>query len=58
MHVFKKPVMIFSSQLHIVIIWNMENFQFPLLTYCLEAQIFLREVTPGVLTIVPRCGSL
>ena len=29
----------------------MENFQFPLLSYCLEAQIFLREVTPDVLTL-------
>jgi len=36
----------------------MENFQFRLLTYRLEAQIFLREVTPDVLTIVPWCGSL
>ena len=36
----------------------MENFQFCLLTYHLEAQIFLREVTPDVLTIVPWCGSL
>ena len=36
----------------------MENFQFRLLTYHLEAQIFLREVAPDVLTIVPWCGSL
>ena len=36
----------------------MENFQFILLTYCLEAQMFLREVVPNVLTIVPWCGSL
>jgi hypothetical protein len=36
----------------------MENFQFRLLTYHLEAQIFLREVTPDVLTIVPWCGNL
>ena len=37
---------------------NMPNFQFCLLTYHLEAQIFLREVTPDVLTIVPWCDSL
>jgi hypothetical protein len=36
----------------------MENFQFCLITYRLEAQIFLREVAPDVLTIVPWCGSL
>ena len=36
----------------------MENFQFRLLTYRLEAEIFLREVAPDVLTIVPWCGSL
>ena len=36
----------------------MENFQFRLLTYRFEAQIFLREVAPDVLTIVPWCGSL
>ena len=38
--------------------WSMENFLFRLLTYCLEAHIFLREVAPNVLTIVPWCGSL
>ena len=36
----------------------MENFQFRLLTYRIEAQIFLREVAPDVLTIVPWCGGL
>ena len=36
----------------------MENFQFCLLTYHLEAQIFLREVAPDVLTIVSWCGNL
>jgi len=36
----------------------MENFQFCLLTYHLEAQIFLKEVAPDVLTIMPWCGSL
>ena len=35
----------------------MKNFRFCLLTYRLGAQIFLREVAPGV-TIVPWCGSL
>ena len=38
--------------------WNMENFQFCLLTYRLEPQVFLREVAPDVLTILPWCGSL
>ena len=36
----------------------MENFQFPLLTYRLEAQIFLRDFAPDVFKIVPWCGSL
>ena len=36
----------------------MENFQFCLLTYRLETQTFLREVTPDVLTIVPWCGNM
>jgi hypothetical protein len=36
----------------------MENFQFRLLTYRLEAQKFLMEVAPDVLTIVPWCGIL
>ena len=36
----------------------MEEFQFHLLTYRLEAQILIREVTPDVLTTVPWCGSL
>jgi len=36
----------------------MENFQFRLLTYRFEAQLFLREVAPDVLTTVPWCGSL
>jgi hypothetical protein len=36
----------------------MENFRFLLLIYRLEAQIFLREVTLDVLTIVPWRGSL
>ena len=36
----------------------MENFQFCLLIYRLEAQIFLMEVAPHVLTLVPWCGSL
>jgi len=36
----------------------MENFQVRLLIYCLEAQIFLREIAPDVLTIVPWCGTL
>ena len=36
----------------------MKNFQFRLVTYRLETQIFLREVAPSVLTIVPWCGSL
>jgi len=36
----------------------MENFQFPLLTYRLEAQMFFREVASDLLTIVPWCGSL
>jgi len=36
----------------------MENFQFLLLTCGLEAQIFLREVAPDVLPIVPWCCSL
>jgi len=36
----------------------MENFQFRLFTYLLEAQIFLTEVAPNVLTNVPWCGSL
>ena len=36
----------------------MENFQFCLLTYRREDQIFLREVAPDVLTNVPWCGSL
>ena len=36
----------------------MEKFKFCLLTYCLEAQIFLREFPPDVLTFVPWFGSL
>ena len=36
----------------------MEKFQFRLLTYCLEAHTFLREVAPDVLTNVPWSGSL
>jgi len=36
----------------------MENFQFCLLTYHLEVQIFLREEAPDIPTIVPWCGSL
>jgi hypothetical protein len=36
----------------------MENFQFNLLTYRPEAQSFLREVSPDVLTNVHWCGSL
>ena len=36
----------------------MENFQFRLLTYRLEAQKFLMEIAPDVLTIVPWCGIL
>ena len=36
----------------------MENSQFRLLTYHLEAQILLREVAQDVLTIVRWCGSL
>ena len=36
----------------------MENFQFHLLTYRFEAQIFLREVAPDILTFVTWCGSL
>ena len=35
----------------------MENFQFRLVTYHLEAQIFLRNVAPDILTIVSWCGS-
>jgi len=36
----------------------MENCQFCLLTYRLEAQISLMEVAPDVPTIVPWYGSL
>jgi len=36
----------------------MEKFQFHLLTYQLEAQIFLRDVAPDILTTVSWCGSL
>jgi len=36
----------------------MEKFKFCLLPCRLEAQIFLREVAPDVLTFVPWCGSL
>jgi len=36
----------------------MENFQFRLLMYLLEAQKFHMEVAPDVLTIVPWYGSL
>ena len=36
----------------------MENFQFRLFTYCDEAQKFLMEVAPDVLTIVRWCGIL
>jgi hypothetical protein len=36
----------------------MEEFQFYLLTCWLEAQIFLRELTPDVLTTVSWYGSL
>jgi hypothetical protein len=36
----------------------MENFQFCLLTYSHEAQIFLRKVVPDVPTIIPWCGSV
>jgi len=36
----------------------MQTFQFLFCTYQLEAPIFLREVTPDVLTAAPCCGSL
>jgi len=36
----------------------MEKRKFHLLTYHLEAQIFLREVAPDVLTFMPWYGSL
>jgi len=36
----------------------MQKFQFLLFTYQLEAPIFLREVTPDVLTAASCCGSL
>jgi hypothetical protein len=36
----------------------MENFKFRLLAYRIEAQTFLVEVAPDVLTIVPWCGIL
>jgi len=51
--VYKKPVIIFSSKLYLIIMWNMEKFQFHLLTYQLEPQIFLRNVAPDILATVP-----
>ena len=40
------------------IAWNMQTFQFLLLTYWLESPGFLKEDAPGVVRTVPLCGNL
>jgi len=40
------------------IVWNMQKFQFVLLTYWLASPGFLKEVAPDVVRTVPLCGNL
>ena len=40
------------------IVWNIQKFQFLLLTYWLESPGFVKEVAPDVVRTVPLCGNL
>jgi hypothetical protein len=40
------------------IVWNMQKFQFLLLTYWLDSPGFLKEVTCDDVRSVPLCGDL
>ena len=40
------------------ILWNMQKFQFLLLTYWLDSSVFLKEVARDVVRTVSLCGNL
>ena len=39
-------------------LWNMQKFQFLLLTYWLDSPVFLKEVAHVVVRTVSLCGNL
>jgi len=39
-------------------LWNMQKFQFLLLTYWLDSPVFLKEVARDVVRTVSLCGNL